>query len=765
MHRSTRRALLIVTAAVLSAPRLAAADGPDPAMAPSAPPPPPAAPVPAAAPAKPAPPSAPVVDPDSRAALTIPDDLWARALEGLGLARDATLGFPSDQMAQYGRDVFVTRPIATMFRDVRAIPRTSGKLSDSILEAAKDPSELVRIAFGLTDAVAGRMLERPKGAAWGVDWLPESIAPEDAYEKVIAHLYAVDPRAGSPPESPPEAKRAWRALPGPLQRFIVRILVGCAEGAPWMRSALDVPFLEAATGTPAAASSATRLLALAARPFLDDDDDAKSADRAATRASFELPRRFDRDAMAFGCVVALLHLSVGLEEWRAARGAIDVRKLLIERTEWPTPLGPIRLLGPGDDVDEAGVEPALLEVDLGGDDVHRGRHAVPASLTRPISLAVDLAGNDRYEAGSTNGTLGCGLFGLGALIDLGGDDVYEGRESCFGAGWYGAGLLYDEAGNDRYVGTKWTQAVGHVGVGVLCDLAGNDTYECAQQAQAMGSTLGAGVLLDVAGDDVYLARDDGNKEKIYLDQSVAMAQGCGFGRRADLSDGHSWAGGIGVLVDGAGNDKYHAQVWSQGCGYWWAAGMLEDRGGDDVYESGKYSLGAGAHFAIGCQVDLAGDDKYNVGVETAVDQYQGHARDGSIGISIDGGGNDVYRLRNHCAGAGDLCSIGLFWDRRGDDLYDVRWNDLGPPNGWTETPPFGAATVSEASRSFRDDLRTFGLFLDTGGHDTYRWDVAPTQAAKDDATWTRRNGPTSFGFGLDTDRFAAAGKPGSSPAR
>ena len=30
------------------------------------------------------------------------------------------------------------------------------------------------------------------------------------------------------------------------------------------------------------------------------------------------------------------------------------------------------------------------------------------------------------------------LFGLGAVVDLGGDDSYEGRDSCLGCGWYGA---------------------------------------------------------------------------------------------------------------------------------------------------------------------------------------------------------------------------------------------------------------------------------------------------------------------------------------
>jgi hypothetical protein len=386
---------------------------------------------------------------------------------------------------------------------------------------------------------------------------------------------------------------------------------------------------------------------------------------------------------------------------------------------------------------------------------------VPASLAEPISLVVDLAGNDRYDAGDVDGTFGCGLFGLGALIDLGGDDVYAARDSALGCAWYGAGLLLDEAGDDRYTVGTWGQGAAHVGAGVLCDLAGKDAYECAQQAQGLGATLGGGVLLDVSGNDAYVARDDGNREKIYLDQSVAMAQGCGYGRRADLGDGHSLAGGIGILVDGGGDDRYHAMVWSQGCAYWWAVGILEDRGGNDVYENGKYSSGAGAHFGVGVHVDLAGDDRYNAGVTTAVNQYQGHARDGSIGIFIDGDGRDTYRLRNHCAGAGDLGSIGFFWDRRGDDTYEVLGNELGPPNGWNETPPFGAATTIEPQRSFRDDLGTYGLFLDTGGRDTYRWDVKPTQDAKDGGRWTRRNGPRSFGFGLDADDVYAPPAPGA----
>jgi hypothetical protein len=207
-----------------------------------------------------------------------------------------------------------------------------------------------------------------------------------------------------------------------------------------------------------------------------------------------------------------------------------------------------------------------------------------------------------------------------------------------------------------------------------------------------------------------------------------------------------------VLVDGAGDDRYHAQCWSQGCGYWWAVGILEDRAGNDTYENGKYSLGAGAHFAIGCQVDLAGDDAYNQGVTTAKNQFQGHARDGSIGVSIDGDGNDRYQFRSHCAGSGDLNSVALFWDRRGDDLYEVVLGEGAAAEGWAGTPPMGSATPSEVRRSFRDDLPTIGVFLDTGGADTYRWtDSPPRQEAKDGGRWTHRPTPMSAGVGLDLD--------------
>ncbi|MBI3271833.1 MAG: hypothetical protein HYZ53_22770 [Planctomycetes bacterium] len=39
---------------------------------------------------------------------------------------------------------------------------------------------------------------------------------------------------------------------------------------------------------------------------------------------------------------------------------------------------------------------------------------------------------------------------------------------------------------------------------------------------------------------------------------MSNAQGRGKGRRGDGADGHSWAGGLGALLDCEGDDRYSA---------------------------------------------------------------------------------------------------------------------------------------------------------------------------------------------------------------
>jgi hypothetical protein len=685
---------------------------------------------------------------NARADLAIPDDRWRSVLDEMGY-EDSRLGYTADEMGQFGRDLCLMRTVGNLFRDVRAIPRSSGVRAEGFLTDASKAAAIVERGYLLTDVSAARMLPLPDSSAWGATWLTEGTPPAEALEAMVRYHGPDAPAGGAPGVLADAQRAAWARLPASVQRLVVRLFIGAAEAAPWLQAAYADPCFAELWG---GADHTATLDAVYARVTAPWTEERLGQSVTRERLAFRALEVLDREYLAFGSILFLAHLDRGLEEYRRAAPGTTAPPGDFTGCDFETALGMVRIRGTGTDHVDA---PAFLTLDLGGDDRYDGRQAVPLSIDRPISLVLDLAGNDRYEGGERPVAVGCGFFGVGVLVDLAGDDAYRAAESGLGAGWFGTGLLLDGSGNDVYVlDTRWGQGAAHAGVGALVDLAGDDRYTCGYEAQGLGSTYGAGVLIDVTGDDRYVARDDGNISALYLNQSVAMSQGCGYGRRADLGDGHSLAGGFGVLVDGAGDDLYHATAWSQGAGYWWGVGILEDLGGNDSYRNGKYSLGAAAHFAIGCQVDLAGNDRYNVGNSATMNQYQGHARDGSIGISIDGDGNDEYFFKSHCAGSGDLNSIGLFWDRRGDDLYRVVYAAPESPTGWNDTPPMGTTTAYPPFRSFRDDLAAAGLFLDTGGEDRYLGDAG---SARQRHAWPSHRMPRGWGFGLDANWYPKVG--------
>jgi hypothetical protein len=692
-----------------------------------------------------------------RAALEIPDDVWDRVLAGAVPSR-RPLGYTGDEMRFYGGRDFLLRTVDNLFRDARRIPRDTGRITDAMLKAAGEGKvdEVVQTCWALTDLPAGRMLKAPEGDDWGLEGIAKGATCAEVAKHLTEITFTTGNSEGWQSVTWPTLDPRLLSLPEPVQRFALRLEIAARRAHPWFRAGRESAE-DAVAGTKVRNSTVNREWVTARTweatlwgpdallgPWTDEKDD-----QSATFASapFTLLRDFDRAPTAYGSVIFLTHAAKAIAEFRAwldGGGRDEVVKL---REIRDIPVGLTLIRGAGDDAN-VGKSTAQVMIDLGGNDRWAGAHASAFGF-HGLSVVIDCGGDDVYDAGDTSYALGCGVFGLGAVIDLSGNDTYTVKSDGLGRGLFGTGLLWDLGGDDEYVvRTKWGQGAAHAGVGVLLDSAGNDTYECAEQSQGLGSTLGCGLLLDLAGNDRYVCRDDGNVSALYLNQSVAMAQGCGYGRRADIGDGRSLAGGWGLLVDGAGDDFYHAQCWSQGCGYWWAVGVLEDRGGNDVYENGKYSLGAGAHFAIGVQVDLAGDDRYNVGVATTKNQFQGHARDGSVGISVDGDGNDRYALKNMCAGCADLNSVALFWDRRGDDVYEAAMEkDLG------DTGPFGTATVYPPFRSYRDDLPAVGVFLDTGGKDTYAGDPRGEKGVRDgagaDAEWRESRNRASFGVGLD----------------
>jgi hypothetical protein len=402
----------------------------------------------------------------------------------------------------------------------------------------------------------------------------------------------------------------------------------------------------------------------------------------------------------------------------------------------------------------------LALVDLGGDDTYRGDAGCGADLA-PLSVCIDLAGNDIYEATDpAQPAQGSGIFGTGVLIDVEGSDTYTAATLAQGCGFFGTGILVDEAGTDRYrIGTSG-QGCGYFGIGLCFDVQGDDDYACDGDAQGFGGVGGGvGVLADQAGRDHYFAEpyaskvdrgDVHSQGKI----NVSNAQGVGSGRRGDGADGHSWAGGLGAILDLHGNDTYESGNWSLGTGFWFGTGIAFDGGGDDMYRSVYFTQAAGAHYANGALLDEGGNDQH-VLYETA-GAAMAFGWDYANALFVDKAGDDRYEARIISLGLAQVRSNALFFDLGGDDQYQ-----LG-----RDQPGMGGADFRDDYAKpdplapYNSETASFGLLLDAGGNDKYfTWEDKVGRVASpgrtNDTTWqspapgTPQAGWRNYGLGFD----------------
>ncbi len=384
---------------------------------------------------------------------------------------------------------------------------------------------------------------------------------------------------------------------------------------------------------------------------------------------------------------------------------------------WETPWGAI-VIGTREAEEYT---PELLVLDPGGDDTYRW-----TAFEGLVQVIVDREGDDRYFSDRLQGP-GSVAPGVALLWDLEGKDRYEDALLGMGAALGGIGILWDEKGNDQYSGDFLAQGAGIAGIGILRDREGNDIYRALQMAQGFGGPRGTGILWDDSGNDLYSARgplkypSPQNPKK-----NVSLAQGAGYGWRADFLNRRSRSGGFGWLLDGGGEDRYEAEVFAQGVGYWYALGALMDLGGKDRYLGTWYVQGASAHFAVGFLWDRAGDDRY----EAEQNMAMGAGHDFSIGYLLDEAGNDEYRGTNLSLGAGNANGGGLFLDVAGDDRY------FCPERGTCLGEARTAARIGIRTR-----LLTWGLFLDRAGNDSY------SRKGGNRKTW-KAEGP-AWGLGLD----------------
>lgn len=372
-----------------------------------------------------------------------------------------------------------------------------------------------------------------------------------------------------------------------------------------------------------------------------------------------------------------------------------------------TPAGKVLLGGKGANVYRLEELPDVCAViDLGGNDTYLEG---TVSAARPVLVIIDLAGNDRYQ-GSQPGIQGGAVLGVSLLLDLAGDDVYQAGSVAQGAALGGIGILLDTAGKDEYWGDKRAQGSAVGGVGILIDRAGEDDYRVAELGQGVGGPLGFGLLDDLAGNDHFFA---GGKYTDPYDDSPGYngwSQGAGVGPRGTAN------GGIGVLLDGGGDDVYEADYFSHAGGYWFALGFARDFGGNDqrigstrtAYDKSprkesrfmRYGNCFGVHYAAGYLIDDAGNDLYG-GDHACV----GFTWDVGVSAILDFAGNDKYEVTSSGGCACYNSGLAVLFDAGGDDAY--------------KSPSLAEASPKSDYHAQEPRSHNFTFLLDMQGNDTY----------------------------------------------
>jgi len=652
---------------------------------------------------------------------------WPPALDSvlsnLGLTTH-TARFDRDAVAQWGGDRYANPRFRRVHHDPWALPQTITREAEAVVKAGSSLFELLRLATlrtgeGVYRGLIGDPIARYSARADSADTpLLDALPP--LYELVENRF--MESQAGS-------LAREADKLSGEMRSLLACWVWAYSDWLEWRRLALR-KVSKGNTGLHKILPLRDPGLGGIFRSQTEHDTD--EMDALEFVQWYDFLERVDLSYLYTGA----LDLAA-VTEW-VADSASRLTEITRSDFVWDTPVGRIAINGAGDHEYGAGKK-YLFILDVGGADVYHSG-ATSVNITYHSGVIIDLAGNDTYQTDKKLAVgIGGGLLGVGLVIDLQGDDHYDAGSRSLGCGVFGVGGVIDHSGDDEYRGYVASQGAGLFGVGVLADLAGDDTYFGAQQIQGYGYVRGCGILYDAAGRDRYEADDErlDFASSQSPDHNASLAQGVGFGLRADYEHGHSLAGGLGYLVDGGGDDTYSAGLFAQGCAYWYAFGMLADLGGTDTYDGIWYVQGSGAHFGVGTLYDRDGDDVYRATMNMA----QGAGHDFTTGLLWDAAGNDLYEAPSLSLGAGNANGIGIFRDDGGDDTYVV-----------TEATTLGRSNTPRAA-SLRWDLMTLGLFLDLGGEDSY---PAAKGFARNDATWTQdppqdEFSPVALGAGIDTE--------------
>lgn len=472
---------------------------------------------------------------------------------------------------------------------------------------------------------------------------------------------------------------------------------------------------------------------------------------------------------------AQIAFAVENAELRPFVGAMNVR------FDLTTPAGAIRVRDGASDHYNEDATPLLFFLDLGGDDVHEDDLASNRTAANAVSIAIDLAGDDRYEyravatpydrpgllpaddGGRYAGNMqygnvtysrhfrqGAAENGIAMLFDLGGgNDRYQSLQGSQGYAHQGAGVLFDDGGDDHYLSESGSQGAAQFGIGLLIDKGnGADEHRAFTFSQGFGFVQGAGILYDGGGNDTYVC-DHGDPAQggiaLYFSPQLpnagntSLCQGAGFGKRGDVARTF-FSGGVGILRDRAGDDSYEASVYAQGTAYWQGAGILADGDGSDLFDAYWYVQGGAAHYSLGILTNAgSGHDIFN-GTRAPVNVHLGAGHDFSTGVYIGEASDAEYHLAQLAGGASHCNAVGLFVDNGGDDQYFAS-SEYGS----------GSGSVGEECIADRPNAVSIGVMIDAGGTDAYAYPASMFTLPSEGGTWgqARAGLPVEHGAGLD----------------
>lgn len=289
-------------------------------------------------------------------------------------------------------------------------------------------------------------------------------------------------------------------------------------------------------------------------------------------------------------------------------------------------------------------------VDEGGNDSYRVRKVGEGAALFGAGLLLDAAGDDSYELLEGDGQGFGGPGGIGVLADRSGNDHYFAEPRADKAGrpdYHSDGKIASSNAQGAGMGRRGDLTDGHAwagGLGALLDVDGDDHYEAGNFSQGVGYWFGTGLLWDGGGDDAYRSVYFSHGSGAHFAVGAVIDEGgndlhslsdfakVGLGPKAGAGIGFGWDVVNAICLDRDGDDLYEADIISIGCAEIRSNGWLLDEAGDDTYVAAEGALAFGAV-----------DDAPRYSVPDRVSPFTFHIP--QLGLFLDLGGTDKYQRR------------------------------------------------------------------------------------------------------------------------